>query len=82
MNYALTMCWKIVKKLIDERTSHKFNFISGEDDIKELVLTKIHPSQLEKRFGGNAEIFQMKLIFHLYCQVKNIKLMIGIIPKL
>ena len=55
MNYVLTMCWKIVKKLIDERTSQKFNFISGENDIKELVLTKIHPSQLEKRFGGTAE---------------------------
>ncbi len=55
MNYVLNMCWKIVKKLIDERTAQKFNFISGEDDIKNLVLTKIHPSQLEKRFGGEAE---------------------------
>ena len=55
MNYVLTMCWKIVKKLIDERTASKFNFISGENDIKELVLSKIHPSQLERRFGGVAE---------------------------
>ena len=55
MNYVLTMCWKIVKKLIDERTASKFNFISGENDIKELVLSKIHPSQLERRFGGIAE---------------------------
>ena len=55
MNYILTMCWKIVKKLIDERTSSKFNFISGENDIKQLVLSKIHPSQLERRFGGQAE---------------------------
>jgi hypothetical protein len=55
MNYVLTMCWKIVKKLIDERTASKFNFISGENDIKELVLSKIHPSQLERRFGGLAE---------------------------
>ena len=61
MNYVLTMCWKIVKKLIDERTSQKFNFISGEDDIKELVLTKIHPSQLEKRFGsGTRHRFRCK----------------------
>ena len=55
MNYVLTMCWKIVKKLIDERTAQKFNFISGEDDIKNLVLNNIHPSQLEQRFGGEAE---------------------------
>ena len=55
MNYVLTMCWKIVKKLIDERTAQKFNFISGENDIKELVLTKINPTQLERRFGGSAE---------------------------
>jgi hypothetical protein len=49
------MCWKIVRKLIDERTAQKFNFISGKDDIKELVLSKIHPSQLEVKFGGTAE---------------------------
>ena len=55
MNYILNVCWKIVKNLIDERTAQKFNFISGEDDIKDLVLTKIHPSQLEQRFGGEAE---------------------------
>jgi hypothetical protein len=55
MNYVLNMCWKIVKKLIDERTAQKFNFISGQDDIKELVLSKIHPSQLELKFGGTAE---------------------------
>ena len=55
MNYVLNMCWKIVKKLIDERTAQKFNFISGKDDINNLVLTKIHPSQLEERFGGIAE---------------------------
>ena len=55
MNYILTMCWKIVKKIIDERTASKFNFISGENDIKQLVLLKIHPSQLERRFGGLAE---------------------------
>ena len=55
MNYVLTMCWKIVKKLIDERTASKFNFISGENDIKEFVLSKIHPSQLKRRFGGVAE---------------------------
>ena len=55
MNYILSMCWKIVKKLIDERTASKFNFISGQDDIKNLVLDKIHPSQLEQRFGGTAE---------------------------
>ena len=55
MNYVLTMCWKIVKKLIDERTAQKFNFISGQDDIKNLVLSQMHPSQLEQRFGGDAE---------------------------
>ena len=55
MNYILTVCWKIVKKLIDERTAQKFNFISGEDDIKNLVLSQIHPTQLEQRFGGVAE---------------------------
>jgi hypothetical protein len=55
MNYVLTMCWKIVKKLIDERTAQKFNFISGEDDVKNLVLNNIHPTQLEQRFGGEAE---------------------------
>ena len=55
MNYVLTVCWKIVKKLIDERTAQKFNFISGQDDIKNFVLNKIHPSQLEQKFGGNAE---------------------------
>ena len=54
MNYILSMCWKIVKKLIDERTAQKFNFISGQDDINNLVLSKIHPSQLEKKFGGEA----------------------------
>ena len=55
MNYILSMCWKIVKKLIDERTASKFNFISGQDDIKNIVLEKIHPTQLEQRFGGTAE---------------------------
>ena len=55
MNYVLTICWKIVKNLIDERTAQKFNFISGEDDIKNYVLNNIHPSQLEKQFGGQAE---------------------------
>ena len=55
MNYVLTVCWKIVKKLIDARTAQKFNFISGQDDIKNFVLTKIHPSQLEQKFGGEAE---------------------------
>ena len=55
MNYVLTVCWKIVKKLIDERTAQKFNFISGQDDIKNFVLNKIHPSQLEQKFGGDAE---------------------------
>ena len=55
MNYVLTMCWKIVKKLIDERTAQKFNFISGEDDIKNLVLNNINPTQLEQRFGGEAQ---------------------------
>ena len=55
MNYVLTMCWKIVKKLIDERTAQKFNFISGDNDIRELVLSKINPTQLERRFGGSAD---------------------------
>ena len=55
MNYVLNICWKLVKKLIDEKTVQKFNFISGQDDIKNLVLTKIHPSQLEMKFGGEAE---------------------------
>ena len=55
MNYVLNMCWKIIKRLIDERTAQKFNFISGANDIQNLVLSKIHPSQLEKRFGGDAE---------------------------
>jgi hypothetical protein len=55
MNYVLTMCWKIIKKLIDERTAQKFNFISGDNDIRELVLSKINPTQLERRFGGSAD---------------------------
>ena len=63
MNYVLTMCWKIVKKLIDERTASKFNFISGENDIKELVLSKINPTQLERRFGGSAENIPDELDF-------------------
>ena len=55
MNYVLNMCWKIIKKLIDERTAQKFNFISGDNDIRELVLSKINPTQLERRFGGSAD---------------------------
>ena len=55
MNYVLNICWKLVKKLIDEKTVQKFNFISSQDDIKNLILTKIHPSQLEMKFGGEAE---------------------------
>ena len=55
MNYILNMCWKIIKKLIDERTAQKFNFISGENDIQEYVLKDINPNQLEKKYGGLAE---------------------------
>ena len=60
------MCWKIVKKLIDERTASKFNFISGQDDIKNLVLDKIHPSQLEQRFGGTADDVGEDLTFPFF----------------
>ena len=55
MNYILNMCWKIIRKLIDERTAQKFNFISGENDIQEYVLKDINPNQLEKKYGGLAE---------------------------
>jgi hypothetical protein len=66
MNYVLNMCWKIVKKLIDERTAQKFNFISGQDDINELVLSKIHPSQLEAKFGGTAENIPDEIYFPFF----------------
>jgi hypothetical protein len=66
MNYVLNMCWKIIKKLIDERTAQKFNFISGENDIQSLVLSKIHPSQLEKRFGGEAENISDEIEFPFF----------------
>ena len=54
MNYILNMCWKVIRSvgLVDEGTSKKFNFISGQSDINNYVLKHINPSQLEKRFGG------------------------------
>ena len=54
MNYILNMCWKVIKSvgLVDEGTSKKFNFISGQNDINNYVLKHINPSQLENRFGG------------------------------
>ena len=55
MNYILNMCWKIIKKVVDERTVKKFNFISDESDIQEYVLKNINPTQLEKKYGGLAE---------------------------
>ena len=55
MGYVLSFCWKIVKKLIDERTAEKFNFINSKNDIDEYVLKTIHPSQLEKKYGGEAD---------------------------
>ena len=53
MNYILNMCWKVIKSvgLVDEGTSKKFNFISGQNDINNYVLKHINPSQLENRFG-------------------------------
>ena len=33
MGYVLNFCWKIIKKLIDERTAEKFQFINGQSDI-------------------------------------------------
>ena len=55
MGYVLNFCWKIIKKLIDERTAEKFNFINNQSDIDEYVLKNIHPSQLEKKYGGQAD---------------------------
>ena len=55
MGYVLNFSWKIIKKLIDERTAEKFNFINSQSDIDEYVLKTIHPSQLEKKYGGKAE---------------------------
>ena len=48
------MCWKVIKSvgLVDEVTSNKFNFISGQNDINNYDLKHINSSQLENRFGG------------------------------
>lgn len=55
MNYILNMCWKVIKPFIDERTTKKFVFISGNSDIENSILKHVHPSQLEKKYGGDAE---------------------------
>ena len=63
MGYVLNFCWKIIKKLIDERTAEKFQFINGQSDIENIVLKNVHPSQLEKKYGGEAENLDEEIDF-------------------
>lgn len=49
--WAIKICWKIAKKIVDPLTIKKFA-LCGDDYAKKLG-ELIHPDSLEKRFGGN-----------------------------
>ena len=54
MDTILNFCFNIIKNLIDERTSNKIRFIRNQNDINDIVLTNIHSSQIERKYGGDA----------------------------
>lgn len=47
------IAWKVFEMFIDKETAQKIGF-HKESNPKELV-ANFHPSQLERRFGGEAE---------------------------
>lgn len=50
MSSILNLCWNIIKKFLDEGTVKKFVFVNSSN--KEQILTHVHPSQLEIKYGG------------------------------
>ncbi len=62
------MCWKVIKSvgLVDEVTSNKFNFISGQNDINNYVLKHINSFQLINLFGRYCNDVGEYLIFFFY----------------
>lgn len=49
--WAIKICWKLAKKLVDPLTIKKFALCG--DDFNKKLSELIHPDSLEKRFGGN-----------------------------
>lgn len=47
------ICWKVVQIFIDAETAQKISFHSESNPAA--LVSCFHPSQLEKRFGGQAE---------------------------
>ena len=56
-------CWNIVKNLVNETTTGKFVFISNENDIHNTILSHVHPSQLEEKYGGTSQNVDFPLSF-------------------
>ena len=54
MEKILNFCFNIIKNVIDVRTTNKFKFIDNQNDINNIVLTNIHSSQIERKYGGDA----------------------------
>ena len=54
METILNFCFNIIKNVIDVRTTNKFKFIDNQNDINNIVLTNIHSSQIERKYGGDA----------------------------
>ena len=63
MSGILNFCWNIVKNLVNETTTGKFVFISNENDIHNTILSHVHPSQLEEKYGGTSQNVDFPLSF-------------------
>jgi hypothetical protein len=55
MDSILNFCYNIIKSLIDERTTNKIKFINNQNDINDIVLSNIHSSQIERKYGGDCD---------------------------
>ena len=54
MESILNFCFNIIKNVLDVRTTNKIKFIDNQNDINNIVLTNIHSSQIERKYGGDA----------------------------
>ena len=46
-------CWTVIEKFLDKETVKKLSF--HKEPTPKSLIDNFHPSQLEKRFGGEAE---------------------------
>lgn len=60
VSFLMKSIWNMIKMMLDESTERKVKLLNNIDDVNKELFKFINKSQLEKRFGGEAENLERK----------------------